>query len=137
MLLVPATARAQLLELTITPASFTLPSADPDTSPRISAPPLTVHYRIRQNARGSWTLTVRSGGDLASGGATIPIENVTWTAAPAPPFQNGTMSASIEQQLASGSGNVAAPQSGTLTFHLVFEIRTKTGSDKRARNTRV
>lgn len=117
--LVPVSAGAQLLDLSITPSSFTFPSADPDVTPIVSAPPLTVTYRIRQNARGGWVLTMRAGGDLAAGGATIPIANVTWVATPSPPFQNGTVNASIDQQVASGTGNVAAAQTATITFHLV------------------
>ena len=114
-----ADASAQQLDLTITPSSFTFASADPDTTPVVSAPPLTVGYRVRQNAQGNWLLTVRADGDLTSGAETIPISNVTWIGTPAPPFQNGTMSRSVEQPVASGSGNQAAERTGSLTFHLV------------------
>jgi hypothetical protein len=110
---------AQQLNLTITPASFTFPSADPDLSPVVAAQSLTVLYRVRQNAQGNWLLTVRADGDLTAGAETIPISNVTWIGTPAPPFQNGTMSRSVEQPVASGSGNVAAERTGSLTFHLV------------------
>lgn len=127
LLLLPPAAWAQQLDLSITPASFMFPSADPDMTPVVASPALTVRYRIRQNGLGTWMLTVLASGDLDAGGDTIPIGNITWNATPLPPFQNGTLSASVEQQVASGNGNVAAWQSGTVTFHLVNSWNYRAG----------
>jgi hypothetical protein len=122
--MLPARAHAQgrgggspQIDLSISPASITFASADPDVSPSIAAAPVVVTVRIRQNA-GPWTLTVLAGGDLIAGGATVDITNVTWTATPAPPYQNGTLSKTVAQQVASGSGNVNPAANGSVTFRL-------------------
>jgi hypothetical protein len=118
ILLVPSTAAAQRFELTLTPRVVTFPDGDPDLAPVIVAVPVQVQYRIRQNNRVPWTLTVRANGDLLAGSATVDISNVSWVATPAPPFQNGTLSRTIEQVLASGDGNVNPTGTGSVTFQL-------------------
>src|SRR5512143_3725437 len=105
MLSVPALAGAQKVDVTITPAAFTFPRADPDVAPVVTSPALTVRYRVQQNQGAQWRITVIANGDLVSGAVAIPISNVTWTATPAPPFQNGTMNSTVEQVVASGNGN--------------------------------
>ena len=112
-----ATAAAQKVDLSVTPGVITFPAADPDTMPVISAAPVQISYRIRQNT-GPWTLTVLAGGDLNSGSSTVDISNVTWTATPAPPFQNGTLSKTIAQRLASGNGNVVPAATASITFRV-------------------
>jgi hypothetical protein len=118
LLLAAPAARAQTLSLTISPATITFANADPDTTPSITAPSITVSYRVRNNLLGNWRITLLAGGDLTAGGATIPVTNVTWTATPAPPFQNGTMSRTLAQTLASGSGDVQNTTTGTVVFRL-------------------
>lgn len=113
-----ATAHAQKVDLTITPAAFMFPSADPDVAPVVSAPTLTIRYRVQQNQGAQWRITVVANGDLVAGSAAIPISNVTWSATPAPPFQNGTMNSTVEQLVASGNGN-SPTSTGTMTFSLV------------------
>ena len=113
----PAPAAAQRLDLTVTPGVITFPSSDPDVVPIVAAAPVQVTYRVRQN-NGPWTLTVLAGGDLNSGGSTVDISNVTWLATPAPPFQNGTLSKTVAQTLASGNGNVNPTQIGSVTFRV-------------------
>lgn len=105
------------LDLSITPASITFPSADPDVSPVIAAAPVVVTVRVRGNS-GPWTLTVLAGGDLIAGSSTVDITNVSWTATPAPPYQNGTLSKTVAQRLASGTGNVSPAANGSVTFRL-------------------
>ena len=83
----------------------TFPLSDPDTVPIIAATPVQITYRIRQND-GPWTLTVLANGDLLAGPASVDISNVTWVATPAPPFQNGVLSQTVAQRLASGTGTV-------------------------------
>ena len=116
--LVPATAQAQKLDLTITPGVITFPSSDPDTVPIVTAAPVEVSYRVRQNNNSTWTLTVLAGGDLNSGSSTIDISNVTWIATPAPPFQTGTLSKAVAQTLASGNGNANPAKTGSIIFRV-------------------
>lgn len=121
----PAEARAQgrggsvspQIDLSIAPASITFASADPDVSPTVAAAPIVVRVRVRQNA-GNWTLTVLAGGDLIAGPSTVDITNVSWTATPAPPYQNGTLSKTVAQRMASGTGNVNPAENGSVTFRM-------------------
>jgi len=115
---VPATAAAQRVDLTVTPGVITFPSTDPDIAPLVAAAPVQVSYRIRQNNFAPWSLTVLAGGDLNSGSSTVDISNVTWVATPAPPFQNGTLSKTVAQTLASGTGNVNPARTGSITFRV-------------------
>jgi hypothetical protein len=110
-------AAAQRLTLNVAQSSIVLPSADPDTTPSIVAPPLIVVVRVQQNGSEPWQLTVQANGDLVSGASTIDITNVTWTASPSP-FQNGTMSKVAAQTLASGTGNLNPAVSGSVVFRL-------------------
>jgi hypothetical protein len=111
-------AAAQRLDLAISPSVITLPTADPDTTPMLTSSPVQVNYRVRQNNKQAWLLTVVANGDLVSGPSTIDINAVSWTASPSPPFQNGTLSKTTAQTVATGTGNVASPSTGTLTFRL-------------------
>ena len=121
----PASAAAQgrgggdnpQLDLTISPLSISFAWANPDTTPVVTAAPIVVTVRVRQNS-GPWTLTVLANGDLLSGASSVDISNVTWTATPAPPFQGGTLSKTVAQRVASGTGNVNPAENGSLTFRL-------------------
>ena len=112
-----AGADAQRLDLSVTPVTITFPTGDPDTMPIVASLPVTVNYRVRQYD-GPWTLTILAGGDLISGPATVDISNVTWVATPAPPFQNGTLSKTVAQRVASGTGVTNPARTGQLTFRL-------------------
>lgn len=122
---VPAAAAAQgrggtnsaQLDLLVSPLSISFPSANPDVTPVVAAAPIVVTVRVRQNT-GPWTLTVLANGDLLSGGSTVDIANVTWTATPAPPFRGGTLSKTVAQTIASGTGTVNPAQNGSVTFRL-------------------
>src|SRR5207237_10024174 len=105
------------LDLSVSPLSVSFASADPDLSPILTAVPIVITVRVRQNA-GPWTLTVLAGGDLIAGPAAVDISNVSWTATPAPPYQNGTLSKTVAQRLASGTGTVNPAQNGSVTFRL-------------------
>jgi hypothetical protein len=111
-------ASAQTLTLTLSRTTIPFASADPDTTPSIAAPVVGVTYRVRGNAGGAWQITLLASGDLSSGLATIPVSNITWSATPAPPFLSGTMSATVAQGLASGSGNVNPAKTAQVTFFL-------------------
>lgn len=118
VLLWPTAAAAQRLELSISPISITFPSADPDISPTVTAAPVVVTIRIRQNQGTPWQLTALANGDLISGSATVDITNVSWGGTPAPPFQDGTLSKTVPQRIAAGTGNVNPTQNGSVTFRL-------------------
>ena len=127
--LFPAAAAAQRLDLSLSPRVVTFPSSDPDAVPIVDAPPVQVSYRVRQNDKnGPWTLTVLAGGDLVAGSSVIPISNVTWVATPAPPFQDGTLSKTIAQRLASGIGNLNPTATGSITFRLANSWTYNTGT---------
>jgi hypothetical protein len=128
--LVPASAMAQKLELAIalSPAVVTFPSSDPDAVPLVSASPMQLTYRVRGNGNASWSLTVLAAGDLLSGPSRVDISNVTWVATPAPPFQNGTLSNTVAQRVASGTGNVNPDSIGSITFRLANSWTYSTGT---------
>jgi hypothetical protein len=118
--LAPSAAWAQpgpRLEISVSPTSIAFPSANPDVSPVIAAAPVVVTIRIRQSS-GPWSLTVLANGDLIAGASTVDITNVSWAATPAPPFQNGTLSKTVAQRMASGTGNVNPATNGSVTFRL-------------------
>lgn len=122
-------AEAQTLRLTLSRTTIPFASADPDTTPLIDAPAVTVSYRVRGNApSAAWQLTLLAEGNFTSGSATIPASAVTWTATPAPPFQAGTMNATVAQRLAGGTGNVDPTRTALVTFRLAnswsFDVGT-------------
>jgi len=114
----PGMASAQLLDLSISPTIIPFAVADPDTVPILTSPAVQVSYRVRQNNFNPWILTVLAGGDLVSGSATVDISNISWVATPSPPFENGVMSKTVPQRVASGTGNVANLSQGQITFRL-------------------
>ena len=85
-------------------------------------------YRVRNNGGNPWRLTVLAQGDLIDGAATVDISHVSWTATPAPPFQNGTLSKTVEQVLASGTGDVNPAQDGSVVFQLANSWTYSSGS---------
>jgi hypothetical protein len=124
----PSRLAAQVLDLTLSPRVITFPSSDPDAVPVVNAAPVTVTYRVRQNNAAPWSLTVLAGGDLISGPSKVDISNVSWVATPAPPFQSGTLSKTVAQRIASGTGNVPNPNTtGSITFRLANSWIYSTG----------
>jgi hypothetical protein len=111
-------ASAQKLTLDVTPSTVTFASADPDTTPAIVSAPITVSVRVQQSNGVPWQLTVQAGGDLTSGAEAIDASQVAWTASPAPPFQDGTLSKSVAQRMASGTGNLNPATTGSVVFRL-------------------
>jgi hypothetical protein len=121
-------AAAQKLDLSLSPSVITFPASDPDVVPVILAPPVQVTYRVRQNNNAPWSLTVLAGGDLISGASKVDISNVTWVATPAPPFQGGTLSNTVAQRVASGTGNVNPDAIGSITFRWANSWTYSTGT---------
>jgi hypothetical protein len=111
-------AAAQRLELSVDPNAIVIQAGDPDAMPVASSTPVSVNYRVRQNNEQTWLLTVQANGDLDTGGSTIDISAVSWTATPAPPFRNGTLSKAVVQTVATGVGSVPSPSTGTIIFRL-------------------
>jgi hypothetical protein len=107
-------AGAQTLTLTLSTYSFTYPSGDPDTTPTVSSPSISVTYRVQGNAGHNWHLALRANADLArtGGGASIPTTNTTFTGT----IGSGTLS-NTDQTLASGTGNRTSV-TATIIFHL-------------------
>jgi hypothetical protein len=114
----PVGLSAQLINLSVTPQVISFPAAHPDLEPVVTSIPVQIVYRVRQNVKQAWTMTLLAGGDLVSGTASVDIANVGWVAAPSPPFQNGTLTKTVAQMLASGFGNENPVQTGTITFRL-------------------
>ncbi len=114
--------------LTLGSATINFPDADPDAVPSIAAAenPVAVTARVRTGRASTPTLTVLANSDLTSGADTIPISNVTWTAAAAP-FVGGTMNATTAQSAAtfgSGSGSY----SSTFSYFLANSWAYNTGN---------
>ena len=118
LLMTPGAASAQRLDLAVVPGAIVIPTGDPDVVPVVSSAPANIEYRIRQNGNDPWLLTVLAAGDLVSGASTIAISEVTWLATPSPPFLNGTLSSSVAQTVAAGTGSVPRPSIGSITFRL-------------------
>jgi TRAP-type mannitol/chloroaromatic compound transport system substrate-binding protein len=101
--------------LTLDTNAMTFADADPDSVPTLTAGAINIAVRTRTPAAGAVNLTVQATGDLsAGGGATIPINQLTWSA-------TGTgyvagVSATTAQTVGAwtGSGNRA----GTQTYSL-------------------
>ena len=89
--------------LSVSPASITFSDADPDLTPSLTAnSTVRVTITVTGNGNNSWRLTHLANGDLSP---SIPISNVSWTVSPQPPFVNGSMSRSVAQTAAQGTGN--------------------------------
>lgn len=94
-----------LAKLTLGSAGINFPSADPDTTPSISATenPVSVTSKVRGLAADNTTLTVLAGGDLLDGAKTIPVNNVTWTSTGAN-YVDGTMNKTTGQSAGAFTG---------------------------------
>jgi hypothetical protein len=112
-------------ELTLSPTTINFADASPTTSPSVAADSsVTVTAKVRSS--GTPTLKVLANGDLTSGGNTIGIGNVTWTASGSP-FIAGTMNKTTAQDAAtfsSGSGSY----SGSFSYALVNSWTYAVGS---------
>ena len=118
---------SSVANLTLGGSNLTFANSNPTTTPSIPANEngITVTVNGRTSVAGSVILTVLAGGDLTSGAQTIPIGNVTWTAA-GTGFQAGTLSKTTAGIAASfvGSGT----HSGTLNFFLANSYAYVTGT---------
>ena len=119
-------ALSQTLNLTVNPTSISFSDADPDLTPSIAAnTTVNVTIRVRQNGSNNWRLTHLASGDLSP---SIPISNISWTVTPQPPFINGSMSRSVAQTAAQGTGNVNPARTGRFTFRIANLWSYNTGN---------
>ena len=79
---------ASRARLTLSTGSITFGDQDPTDFPTLTAAPITINVGARTATASTVTLTLL-GPDFASGGNTIGIGNLSWTA-PAAGFVNGT-----------------------------------------------
>jgi hypothetical protein len=121
-------ARAQQFTLTVSPASFTFPSNDPDLVPIIAADqPVDIGYKAAgMGKNGAWHLSIRANTDLVSGGDSISVTNISWTAGA--PLASGTALTTSDQTLYSSIGNMTAIQHSLLTFSLANSWTYKVGN---------
>jgi hypothetical protein len=82
------------ITINIYPTAITFPPADPDLEPVVAAN-TAVRVQIETwppNRR--WQIFIRAEGNLVSAsGQVIPINNISWTATPQPPFRDGVLAA--------------------------------------------
>ncbi len=113
-------ARAQNFTLTITPTSFSFPSGDPDTTPEVASPVITIGYKAagignRPQDPHLWHIAVHAT-DFTNGSDQIPLGNIRWTATA--PFASGPALSTTDQTIYNGDGNMTAIKYATLTFYL-------------------
>ena len=95
--------------------SVAFADADPDTTTSISAPAIAIDVKGRTAGGSNVTLTVISNHDLTSGGDTIGIGNLTWTAT-GTGFAGGTMDKTTAQTVGAWAGS--GLHSGAVTLKL-------------------
>ncbi len=102
------------ITLNISPTSVVFPPADPDLQPLIEAStPVSVQITTWPPNR-SWALYIRAEGNLVSAeGNVLPINTVSWRAAPNPPFLNGVLVAGQNVLLAQSRGR----REGEIVFY--------------------
>jgi hypothetical protein len=107
---------ADKAKLTLGVGAINFPDADPDSVPSVAAPenPVSVTVKAHTGNSSTVTLTVQANGDLDSGGGTIAISNVTWTASGSG-FAAGTMDTS---PVAAGSWTGSGNRSGSFSYFL-------------------
>jgi len=109
---------ASKAKLTLGESTINFPDADPDSVSSISANEnaVSVEVKARTSSGGSVTLVVQAAAaDLVDGSKTIPIGNVTWTAA-GDGFVGGTMDNVTPQSAGSWTGS--GTRSSTFSYFL-------------------
>lgn len=116
------------ISLTIDSTSINFANSSPTTRSKVQATPNTVTVTASANIDTSTTatLTVRAGGDLVSGGNTIPIGNVSWTAA-GDGFVSGP-TALANTPVTAGSWQGPDQHVGTFSFFLANSWSYATGN---------
>jgi hypothetical protein len=112
-------------ELTLSPTTISFADADPTSTPSVPAN-TTVSVTARVRSSGTPTLRVLANGDLTSGGNSIAIGNVTWTATGSP-FIAGTMNKTTAQDAATFSAG-SGSYTGTYSYFLANSWNYAVGS---------
>lgn len=116
LLLGVATVSSALVRIHIYGA-VSFPDADPDTTPILG--PEDVRIRVMSfgsDRTASWILTMQADADLTAASEVIPASNISWRAAPSPPFRDGVLSTVVPILLGSGSGDTR--MWGLLSFYM-------------------
>jgi hypothetical protein len=125
--LAPEARAQQGATISVSPTSFSYPSGDPDTTPVVAGPQLTITYKVTGGPVG-WTITVQ-GTNLSSGPDIIPASNVTWAATPQPYFTaSGTLSTTAQRLAGELNHHAAGSQYGYVTFSLMNLWTYKAGT---------
>ncbi|MGA2228754.1 MAG: hypothetical protein ABSH41_30330 [Syntrophobacteraceae bacterium] len=117
--------------LTIDKSSITFPNASPTSNPSVPAAenPVGVTASVRIDDGGTVTLTALAGGDMVSGGNTIPINRVSWAASAGDSNGGliaGTMSKDAPQP--AGSWTKSDSYTGSFSFFLANSWSYATGT---------
>jgi len=114
--------------LTMGASSISFADADPDATPSIASNPASVSVtaKVRTGSASTATLTHLAADDLKSGSDTIPIGNVTWTAA-GTGFIAGTMNKTTAQTAASWTGS-GSHTDGSFSYFLANSWSYATGT---------
>ena len=119
--------------LTINSSSITFLSANPRVVPIISANenpvPVTASVQIEDGKTA--TLTALAGGDLVSGGNTIPINAITWTATGSPGDNGGLVAGATMSKVApvlAGSWTSSGTYTGAFSFFMANSWSYATGN---------
>jgi hypothetical protein len=121
----PVAVAAPSATLTLENSSINFPSRNPATVTSIASSQNPMSINIQTSGTTTWSLTLLANGDLVSGGDTIPISNITWTAS-GTGFVGGAMSKTTSSTVASGSGDVN--RTGSQRFFLSNSWNYATGS---------
>lgn len=118
--------------LTINTTSITFPSANPDQVPSVPATqnPVGVTASVQIDDGSTATLTVLAGGDLVSGGNTIPINAVSWTPAGSPGNTGGLVAGAMSKvaPVLAGSWTQSGTFNGGFLFYLANSWSYATGN---------
>lgn len=101
LLLAPTDADAQVVRLWLF-GSVSFPDVDPDLQTQVGPERVWLWVRVTGTFGTPWVLTLVADSDLVSGPDVIPASNVSWTALPSPPFQNGVLTTAVPVVVASG-----------------------------------
>jgi hypothetical protein len=108
--------------LTINTTSITFPSANPDLATSVAATqnPVGVTASVQIDDQSTVTLTALAGGDLVSGGNTISINNVTWTATGSGDNNSGLIAGNMNKStpVLAGSWTQSGTYTGAFSFFL-------------------
>jgi len=119
-------------QITINTTSITFPNKNPSVVPSISAieNPVTVTANMQIDDQSTATLTALAGGDLVSGGDTIAINTVSWTATGSPGNNGGLIAATMNKvnPVLAGSWTQSGTYTGAFSFFMANSWSYATGT---------